>query len=208
MPWQQHARCDASRSHDRRDADGPPLANAATARLGLRPSGAASALAGRDLARGLGQNVEQVADHAEVDQLEDRRLLVLVDRDDRLGGLHAGPVLDRTGDAAGDIELRADLLAGLADLRGVRVPPGVDCCAAGTDGGTERVGEGLDLGEVATRAPATGDDDRGLGELRTAGALARLDCADPRTGGERRGCLLYTSPSPRDRTRSRMPSSA
>ena len=25
---------------------------------------------------------------------------------------------------------------------------------------------------------------------------------------ERNGCLLYTSPSPRDRTRSRMPSSA
>ena len=27
-------------------------------------------------------------------------------------------------------------------------------------------------------------------------------------GGEASGCLLYTSPSPRDRTRSRMPSSA
>ena len=26
--------------------------------------------------------------------------------------------------------------------------------------------------------------------------------------GETEGCLLYTSPSPRDRTRSRMPSSA
>ena len=30
----------------------------------------------------------------------------------------------------------------------------------------------------------------------------------PRLGGVRRDCLLYTSPSPRDRTRSRMPSSA
>ena len=29
-----------------------------------------------------------------------------------------------------------------------------------------------------------------------------------RTGGRRSSCLLYTSPSPRDRTRSRMPSSA
>ena len=27
-------------------------------------------------------------------------------------------------------------------------------------------------------------------------------------GGRGKGCLLYTSPSPRDRTRSRMPSSA
>ena len=34
-------------------------------------------------------------------------------------------------------------------------------------------------------------------------AIAELDRLDPR-----QGCLLYTSPSPRDRTRSRMPSSA
>ena len=31
---------------------------------------------------------------------------------------------------------------------------------------------------------------------------------DPRTVASIVGCLLYTSPSPRDRTRSRMPSSA
>ena len=49
----------------------------------------------------------QVADDAEVDQLEDRGLGVLVDRHDRLGGLHAGAVLDRTGDAGRDVELRA-----------------------------------------------------------------------------------------------------
>ena len=30
----------------------------------------------------------------------------------------------------------------------------------------------------------------------------------PGTGDNSRSCLLYTSPSPRDRTRSRMPSSA
>ena len=30
----------------------------------------------------------------------------------------------------------------------------------------------------------------------------------PRHSEHMRGCLLYTSPSPRDRTRSRMPSSA
>ena len=30
----------------------------------------------------------------------------------------------------------------------------------------------------------------------------------PPAGWEKHGCLLYTSPSPRDRTRSRMPSSA
>ena len=35
-----------------------------------------------------------------------------------------------------------------------------------------------------------------------------LDDAYHRIKGELKDCLLYTSPSPRDRTRSRMPSSA
>src|SRR6478735_11881603 len=114
----------------------------------------ASALAGLDRLRGLRQHGEEVSDDAEVDELEDRGLVVLVDRDDRLGRLHAGAVLDRTGDAARDVELRAHLLAGLADLRGVGVPPGVDRGAARTDGGAEGVGEVLDLGEVAGGAAA------------------------------------------------------
>ena len=85
----------------------------------------ASALALGDLLGELRDDREQVADDAEVGQLEDRRLGVLVDRDDRLGGLHAGPVLDRAGDADRDVELRRDRLAGLADLDLVRVPAGV-----------------------------------------------------------------------------------
>ena len=36
-----------------------------------------------------GQDGLEVADHAEVDELEQRGLLVPVDRDDRLGDLHA-----------------------------------------------------------------------------------------------------------------------
>ena len=40
-------------------------------------------------------------------------------------------------------------------------------------------------------------------------AAAALERAAQAVGGELNGvCLLYTSPSPRDRTRSRMPSSA
>src|SRR5262249_48288428 len=77
-----------------------------------------------DLVGGGGEDGLEVADDAEVDELEDRGLLVLVDRDDRLGGLHAGAVLDRTGDAGGDVELRGDGLAGLADLEAVRDPAG------------------------------------------------------------------------------------
>src|SRR5690606_25481444 len=133
-----------------------------------------SALARVDgLGRG-GQDLVQVAHDAEVDELEERRLLVLVDRDDRLRGLHAGPVLDGTGDARGDVELRGDRLAGLADLEGVRHPARVDGGAGGADRRTERVGEALDRGEVATGATATGDHDRGLGELGAPGRLARL----------------------------------
>ena len=40
------------------------------------------------------------------------------------------------------------------------------------------------------------------------GYAATSDCSRPRPARGPGGCLLYTSPSPRDRTRSRMPSSA
>src|SRR3546814_14048296 len=64
----------------------------------------------------LRHDLEQVADEAEVGDLEDRRVLVLVDGDDGLGILHAGEVLDGAGDADGDVEFGRDDLAGLADL--------------------------------------------------------------------------------------------
>src|SRR5450756_68414 len=82
----------------------------------------------------LGDDGEQVADDAEVGDLEDRGLGVLVDRDDRLGGLHACPVLDGAGDADRDVQLRRDGLAGLADLELVRVPAGVGHRAGRADG--------------------------------------------------------------------------
>src|SRR5262249_49673717 len=55
----------------------------------------------------------QVADDAEVAEAEDRRLFVLVDRDDQPGGAHPGLVLHRAGDAAGDVDRRLHRLAGL-----------------------------------------------------------------------------------------------
>ena len=48
----------------------------------------------------------------------------------------------------------------------------------------------------------------GVSALCGALSYAELGAALPRSGGEYNFCLLYTSPSPRDRTRSRMPSSA
>src|SRR5437016_10779954 len=89
----------------------------------------------------LGQDLVQVPDDAEVRELEDRRVLVLVDRDDVLRRLHADLVLDRAGDAGSEVELRGDRLAGLADLRGVRIPAGIDHGTRGRNGSAERLGE-------------------------------------------------------------------
>src|SRR3546814_14990461 len=71
---------------------------------------------GSDLAGQFGHGVEEVGDEAEIGDLEDRGVLVLVDRDDRLRILHAGEVLDRTRDTDREVDVRRDDLAGLADL--------------------------------------------------------------------------------------------
>src|SRR3954467_2103737 len=102
-----------------------------------------SALALGDFLGHRGEDRVEVADDPEVDQLEDRGLVVLVDGHDRLGGLHAGAVLDRTGDAGGGGVLRRDGLAGRADLVAVRLPAGVDSGTRRTHGRAERVGEVL-----------------------------------------------------------------
>src|SRR3954468_11217241 len=121
----------------------------------------------------LGQDLVQVADDAEVGELEDRRVLILVDRDDVLRRLHADFVLDRAREAHGEVELRRDRLAGLADLRRVRVPAGVDHRAGGGDGAAQRVGEVLrdlevlGLAEAATAA----HEDLGVLDVHVGAAL-------------------------------------
>src|SRR5215208_1175957 len=52
----------------------------------------------------LGQDLVEVADDAEVGELEDRRVRVLVDRDDVLRGLHSHLVLDGARDARREVE--------------------------------------------------------------------------------------------------------
>ena len=74
---------------------------------------------------------EQVAADAVVGSFEDGGGLILVDRDDALGILHAGQVLDRAGNAEGNIDLGTDGLAGLSDLAGDLAPARVDT-GAGT----------------------------------------------------------------------------
>src|SRR3954453_11619773 len=109
----------------------------------------------------LGHDLVEIADHAEVGELEDRGVGVLVDGHDVLGGLHADLVLDRARDARGEVQLRRDGLARLADLGRVGVPAGVDHRASGGDGAAERARERLERVEALLLAePATaGDED-------------------------------------------------
>src|SRR5579863_7581102 len=114
-------------------------------------------LPARELGVELGQDLEQVADEAVIGDLENRRFLVLVDRDDDLRILHAREVLDRPRDADRDIEFGGDDLAGLPDLVVVRDEACIDGGARGADGGAELVGDALEQMEVVARlyaAPA------------------------------------------------------
>src|SRR5688500_4111179 len=127
----------------------------------------------------LGHDLVQIAHDPEVAELEDRRVLILVDRDDVLGVLHADLVLDRAGDAGGEIELRRHRLAGLADLRRVRRPAGIDDRAGRSDGATERFGELVCDGEIVRISESTARADQEVGVLDVhpalvAGLAARL----------------------------------
>src|SRR5215470_12287724 len=143
-----------------------------------------------DLLGQLRDNPEQVAHDAEVRELEDRCLGILVDHHDGLGSQHAGPVLDRPGDAHRHVQLRRDGLPGLADLELVRVPARVGGRAGRPDGGAQRVGQLLDQREVLRVAhpAAAGDHDRRLGELRPLAATSLTatvtfsSCAAPGDG--------------------------
>src|SRR4051794_11566263 len=125
---------------------------------------------------GLGElrdDLVEVAHDAEIGELEDRGVAVLVDRDDVLRGLHADLVLDRAGDAGREVELRRDGLARLADLRRVRVPAGVDDRARRGDRATERAGELLERLEAlgVAEAAAAGDEDVGVLDVDIGAAL-------------------------------------
>ena len=50
--------------------------------------------------------LEQVCDQTVIGDLEDRCLLVLIDRDDDLGILHTSEVLDRAGNTDCDVKVR------------------------------------------------------------------------------------------------------
>ena len=81
-------------------------------------------------------------------------------------------MLDRTGNADGDIKVGRDNLAGLANLIVVRHKAGIDSGTRRTNGCTKLVGDFLQHREVCTvlHAAATRDDDWRAGQFRTLGA--------------------------------------
>ena len=149
----------------------------------------------------LRHDLEQVADEADVRDLEDRRFLVLVDGDDRLRILHAGKVLDRAGNADRDIDFGSDDLAGLADLIIVGRIARVDRGAARADARAELVGERVEQRvELLARAEraAARDDDLGAGQLRPL-ALRRFEPDEAAVPGRLPASTFSTAPLPPSR---------
>ena len=64
------------------------------------------------------------------------------------------------------------------------------------------------LALIGTAVPAFAQDEGVIEEIIVQGGIRGSLKASMDIKRDSMGCLLYTSPSPRDRTRSRMPSSA
>src|ERR1700710_6634 len=118
-------------------------------------SRSSAALLGFDRRGQFGDDLVQIADDAEIRELEDRRVRILVDREDVLVVLHPDLVLDRAGDARREVQLRRHRLTGLADLRRVGVPTGVDDRAGRGNGAAHRLGEFLGELESVSGTEAT-----------------------------------------------------
>src|ERR1700693_5379701 len=94
-------------------------------RAGSGPSGRFGASLAAETQE-LGQpryDLVEITDDGDVAEPEDRRGRILVDRDDRRRALHPHLVLDRAGDATGEVELRLHRLAALADKAVPGIPP-------------------------------------------------------------------------------------
>ena len=120
-------------------------------------------------------DLEQIADDPVVGDFEDRRLGVLVDRDDRSRALHADEVLNRAGDAERDIELRRHGLARTADLAIHRQPAGVADRPRRGDLGARAPGELLREREVLLPFDPAADGDDALGLRQIDGLLRFLE---------------------------------
>ena len=90
------------------------------------------------------QDFEEIADQRHVGDFDQRGFRIGVDGDDLLGALNAGEMLQRPGNADGNIEIGGNDLAGLADLPVIGSITSVDGGAGGADSRTERLTKGFD----------------------------------------------------------------
>ena len=119
--------------------------------------------------------------------------------DDAITSLVTNSDLTLSGNGTGNVHVNdGSLIVGVNDANAVITTLGTGDLTLSTNGGT-------DSGTIEIKDGANGDitiENNGSGDilLKAGGQVGIGAVSSP--------CLLYTSPSPRDRTRSRMPSSA
>src|SRR5512147_1443933 len=113
------------------------------------------------------QDFMDVADNAVGCDIEDGRVGVFIDGHDYFRRLHAGHMLDRAGDAAGDVQFGTDGLAGLAHLVGIGDPSLVNRSPRRRDCAADGLCEFLDQIEVfgASKAASARHDDVRLADV-------------------------------------------
>src|SRR5919106_4071574 len=131
-------------------------------------------LAGLHLFDELRQDFQGISHDTQVCDLKDRCFLVPVDRNDLLSTLHADDVLSSARDSEGEVHVRLDGGAGLADLHGVGHPSRVDHRTRGADGGVadarSKLVEKLEVAGVLKAAAPRNDN----GRLLQLGTRRRL----------------------------------
>ena len=127
-----------------------------------------------ELGHDRGEDGVEVADDGVVGLGDHRRILVGVDGQHPLGRHHPDPVLDGAGDAAGDVELGRDALAGLADLVGVGAPAVVGDDPRAPDRAAEQAGQLLQRPRSPRPSPRPG--------RRSPRPPRRPGCCRPRPG--------------------------
>ena len=117
------------------------------------------------------QELQDVVDDADVRHLENGGFGILVDGNDERVALHSGQVLERSADAAGQVNLGPHGLAGRADLTRLRQPLGIDDRTRAADDRAHRFGQLLRDGDIVLLldAAADGNQYRLLGDIDVAG---------------------------------------
>ena len=136
----------------RSQVHGSPLVHAGSVLHRFRRLSASSPELGDDR----GEDGVEVADDGVVGLGDHGRVLVGVDGQHPLGRHHPDPVLDGAGDAAGDVELGRDALAGLADLVGVGTPAVVGDDPGAADRAAEQAGQLLQRRRSPRPSPRPG----------------------------------------------------